>query len=102
MAQSLEVRVRIMRLTMSRSVSRTGCVVVSALLCGMTLSVRSADAQDAAGRMDALQLLNGSVESLVQRVAQSVVQVIVTSYGPVEKGVRTETDLVLGRQRIVA
>jgi serine protease Do len=48
-----------------------------------------------------LQQLNGSVESLVQRVAQSVVQVIVTSYGAVEKGIGAETDLAAGRQRTV-
>ena len=86
---------------MLRSGSRAGCVVVSALLCGMTLSARSADAQDVTGRIDALQQLNGSVESLVQRVAQSVVQVIVTSYGAVKQSNGAETDLVLGRQRTV-
>jgi S1-C subfamily serine protease len=86
---------------MLRSERRAGFVAVSALVCGMTLSARSADAQDATGRIDALQQLNGSVESLVHRVAQSVVQVMVTSYGPVEKGNGAETDLAVGRQRIV-
>src|SRR5258707_12756135 len=90
-----------MRMTMLRSGRRAGCAVVSALLCGMTLSARSAAAQGAAGRIDALQQLNGSVESLVRRVAQSVVQLIVTSYGPVEKAHGAETDLAVGRQRTV-
>ena len=80
---------------MLRSERRASVVAVSALFA------RSADAQDAIGRIDALQQLNGSVESLVQRVAESVVQVIVTSYGPVEKGSGAETDLVMGRQRTV-
>ena len=77
---------------MLRSRKRAGGVAVSALLCGMILSARSAGAQDVSGRIDALQQLNGSVESLVKRVAQSVVQVIVTSYGPVERGDGAETD----------
>jgi hypothetical protein len=75
--------------------------VLLALLSGVCLWARSADAQSATGRLDALQQLNGSVEILVQRVAQSVVQVVVTSSGPVEEGNRTDTDLVLGRQRTV-
>ncbi len=86
---------------MLRSERRVGFVAVSALLCGMTLSARSADAQSGTARIDALQQLNGSVESLVQRVAQSVVQVIATSYGPTEKTNGAETDLAVGRQRTV-
>jgi serine protease Do len=86
---------------MLRSDKRGGFVVVAALLCGVTLSARSADAQDVIGRIDALQQLNGSVESLVRRVAQSVVQVIATSYGPTEKGDGAETDLAVRRQRTV-
>jgi serine protease Do len=86
---------------MLRSRKRAGGVAVSALLCGMILSAGAADAQDASGRIDALQQLNGSVESLVKRVAQSVVQVIVTSYGPADRGDGAETDLAVGRQRTV-
>jgi serine protease Do len=90
-----------MRMATLRSERRVGFAAVSALLCGMTLSARSADAQSATARIDALQQLNGSVESLVQRVAQSVVQVIATGYGPTEKGNGAETDLAVGRQRTV-
>ena len=86
---------------MVRSGSRAGCVVVSALLCGMTLSARSADAQDAPAGIDALRQLNGSVESLVERVAQSVVQVIVTTYASMETGNRAQADLAVGLQRTV-
>jgi serine protease Do len=64
----------------------------------LAASAPRAAAQPAAERIDPLLQLNGSVESLVRRVSHSVVQVIVTSYGPVEKS-RTDTDLVLGRQR---
>src|SRR4051812_26526106 len=57
-----------------------------------------ASAQQAAGR-DPLHVLNGSVATLVETVSRSVVQVLVTSYGPVQQSDRTDTDLVIGRQR---
>ncbi len=71
------------------------------LVWGMSGLARSAYAQDASGRLEPLQQLNASVESLVTRVSQSVVQILVTSYGPSEENVRTETDLVVTRQRIL-
>jgi len=49
--------------------------------------------------VNALRLLNGSVAALVERVSPSVVQVLVTSYGPVQQSDRADTDLVIGRQR---
>src|SRR5262245_11176688 len=48
---------------------------------------------------DPLRLLNASIESLVRRVSASVVQVMVTSYGPVESGNPANTDAMIGRQR---
>ena len=57
-----------------------------------------ARAQPAAAR-DPLHLLNGSVSTLVETVSRSVVQVLVTSYGPVQQSDRMDTDLVIGRQR---
>jgi serine protease Do len=63
------------------------------------LTAVPAGAQESRGRLDALQQLNGSVATLVSSVSQSVVQVIVTSYGPVEPANRTDTDMVIGRQR---
>jgi serine protease Do len=47
---------------------------------------------------DPLHEFNNSVRALVRRVSPSVVQVMVTSYGPVESG-RNTTGLVLGRQQ---
>jgi serine protease Do len=63
------------------------------------LAATPAGAQEPHSRLDALQQLNGSVAALVRSVSQSVVQVIVTSYGPVEPANRTDTDMVIGRQR---
>jgi S1-C subfamily serine protease len=65
------------------------------------VSARPAQAQQTAAGLGALQQLNGSVAALVARVSQSVVQVIVTSYGPVDEQVRTDTNLVIGRQRSI-
>jgi serine protease Do len=71
-----------------------------ALLCLVVTSAAAppAVAQTPVGH-DPLHLLNDSVAALVQRVSQSVVQVLVTSYGPVQQTDRADTDLVIGRQR---
>lgn len=52
-------------------------------------------------RSQGLEELNASLAALAARVSQSVVQVLVTSYGPVEDQVRTDTNLVIGRQRSI-
>ena len=72
-----------------------GAATVSALLGH--LAAPPASAQEPSGRANALQQLNGSVASMVGTVSKSVVQVVVTSYGPVDQSSRTETD----RQEII-
>src|SRR4030095_12916300 len=62
---------------------------------------RVARAQAGPNALDALQQLNGSLAALAARVSPSVVQVLVTSYGPVDEPVRTDTNLVIGRQRSI-
>jgi serine protease Do len=75
--------------------------LVTLLLLLTTVAIpRSARAQAHTDR-NWLQQLNGSLESLVDRVSQSVVQVLVTSYGPVDDGNRGAADLVIGRQHSV-
>jgi serine protease Do len=49
---------------------------------------------------DPLHEFNNSVRALVRRVSPSVVQVMVTGYGPVESS-RSTTGLVLGRQQSI-
>jgi serine protease Do len=70
-------------------------VLVAAALLAAPAPAR---AQQATGR-DPLHVLNGSVATLVETVSRSVVQVLVTSYGPVQQSDRMDTDLVIGRQR---
>jgi serine protease Do len=51
---------------------------------------------------DPLHQLNSSIEAIVKRVAPSVVQVIVTGFGPVGEGNDSEASLVVGRQHSMA
>jgi len=74
-----------------------GAATVSALI--VSLAARPVAAQEAAARSNPLQQLNASVTAMVSSVSKSVVQVVVTSYGPVTPSARDETDLVIGRQR---
>jgi serine protease Do len=45
-----------------------------------------------------LKLFSQALESLVKRVSPSVVQIVVTGYGPLEDAGRDDTDVVIGRQ----
>jgi len=48
-----------------------------------------------------LRNLNASVEELTAQVSLSVVQVLVTGYGPIDDHARGDTGLVIGRQRAI-
>jgi serine protease Do len=48
-----------------------------------------------------LRKLNESVDALIKKVSPSVVQILVTGYGPVESGERGNTAVVIGRQRAI-
>lgn len=74
---------------------------VTFLLLLTTLAIPASARAQAHTDRNWLQQLNGSVESLVERVSQSVVQVLVTSYGPVDDGNRAAADLVIGRQHSI-
>ncbi|MEP7310057.1 MAG: trypsin-like peptidase domain-containing protein [Acidobacteriota bacterium] len=58
-----------------------------------------AGASDGTQSIESLRHLSQSVEALVTQVSPSVVQVLVTGYGPVEDPGRGDTDVVIGRQR---
>jgi len=77
----------------------TALVLVGALVCALSVTTERVNARESSTRIDALLRLNGSVESLVHQVSQSVVQVVVTSYGPVDQNDHTAAELVIGRQR---
>jgi serine protease Do len=75
---------------------------------GLALFFSSAAADGQAGdpakdepRTDELRKLNESVDALVKKVSPSVVQILVTGYGPLEQGDRGNTSSVIGRQRAI-
>jgi serine protease Do len=50
---------------------------------------------------DELRKLNESVDALIRKVSPSVVQVLVTGYGPLEEGEHGSTATIIGRQRAI-
>jgi serine protease Do len=69
------------------------------LLITPPLSAQSARRPPAVATL--LKDLSASVEELTTRVSMSVVQVLVTGYGPVDERARGEPGLVIGRQRSI-
>jgi serine protease Do len=59
----------------------------------------AAPAQDRSD--NTLRKLNESVEALIKKVSPSVVQILVTGYGPIESSEHGTTALTLGRQRAI-
>src|SRR5713226_7718210 len=60
-----------------------------------------AEAQSLDHSTDELRKLNQSVDALIKKVSPSVVQILVTGYGPLEEGERGSTNAVIGRQRAI-
>src|SRR5690242_515361 len=48
-----------------------------------------------------LRKLNQSVGALIKKVSPSVVQILVTGYGPLEEADHGNTNTVIGRQRAI-
>jgi serine protease Do len=59
----------------------------------------SAAAQDRGD--NALRKLNESVDALIKKVSPSVVQILVSGYGPIDSGEHSNTAVVIGRQRAI-
>src|ERR1700751_5907941 len=57
--------------------------------------------QSSGGGTDELRKLNESAGALIKRVSPSVVQILVTGYGPLEEGEKGSTSSVIGRQRAI-
>jgi serine protease Do len=69
------------------------CLLIPAPLAAQTAAPPRTDSP--------LRAFNDSVEALTTRVSASVVQVLVTGYGPVDEHKDGESGLVLGRQRSI-
>src|SRR5260370_20891966 len=74
-------------------------LLVSAL--GLFLSLPSVRGQSSGGGTDELRKLNESAAALIKRVSPSVVQILVTGYGPLEEGEKGNASSVIGRQRAI-
>jgi len=61
----------------------------------------AASAQSRDHSTDALRKLNESVDALIKKVSPSVVQILVTGYGPLEDAEHGNTTAVIGRQRAI-
>jgi serine protease Do len=77
----------------------TRCLSAACLLLVAALPARAAGEQTPDRP---LRQFSDSIAALVKRVSPTVVQVLVTGYGPVDGGRENATDLVLGRQRSLA
>jgi serine protease Do len=73
-----------------------------AIACATTLAwpLRT-QAQTPDSSTDTLHKLNESVDTLIKKVSPSVVQILVTGYGPLEEGDHASTSAVIGRQRAI-
>jgi serine protease Do len=84
-----------------RGILRNLCVLI--LACGLAATVCAlptrAQTPDTSG--DTLHKLNESVDNLIKKVSPSVVQILVTGYGPLDEGERTSTSVIIGRQRAI-
>jgi len=72
---------------------------VLALIFFSCLATRIVSAQDRS--LENLQKLNQSVDALIKKVSPSVVQILVTGYGPLEEGDHGNTNTIIGRQRAI-
>jgi serine protease Do len=70
-------------------------LIAAGLLVALAPSTRAADAATS----DPLQQFSASIQALVTRVSPSVVQVLVTGYGPVDDGRDSDTNFMVGKQR---
>src|SRR5262249_26449580 len=80
---------------------RAVCLVPLLLVFAGSASPAHAQKAASATAPDALSRLNEAVDALTRKVWPSVVQILVTSYGPREDSGRSDTTAVVGRQRSI-
>jgi serine protease Do len=80
-----------------RSVARI--LSVAAALVSLFIANGRAQAQDRP--MEELRRVNESVDALIRKVSPSVVQILVSGYGPLEETDHGNTGVVIGRQRAI-
>src|SRR6202045_3570093 len=85
-------------------ISRRLAMQLVRALCGSALfllvHLPAAHGQSPDHSSDELRKLNQSVNALIKKVSPSVVQILVTGYGPLEEGERGNTNVVIGAQKV--
>jgi serine protease Do len=73
------------------------------LVAGVAASLSFVSIADAQAKPEdnTLRKLNESVDALIRKVSPSVVQILVTGYGPLEETKSGNTGVVIGRQRAI-
>ena len=71
-------------------------ITTAAFIAALPNSARAQQSGD-----NTLRKLNESVDALIKKVSPSVVQILVTGYGPVESSDHSNTASVIGRQRAI-
>jgi serine protease Do len=72
-----------------------------AMSCTLVLSVSAQRVQAQGSSTEALRRMNEAVGELIRKVSPSVVQILVTGYGPLGDSSQGNTDVVIGRQRAI-
>jgi len=71
-------------------------LVIAAFVAALPNSATAQDRGD-----NTLHKLNESVDALIRKVSPSIVQILVTGYGPIESAERGNTAVTIGRQRAI-
>ena len=79
--------------------ARHATCLILAVSASLAWTGTPARAQDRS--TDSLHKFNESVDALIKKVSPSVVQILVTGYGPLEEGQHGNTGVVIGRQRAI-
>lgn len=77
---------------------------ITLFLCGayfLFAAVLPAQTATKDSSLDPLHKMSNTIEALVKQVSPSVVQILVTGYGPLEEGDHSDTGLVIGKQRAI-
>jgi serine protease Do len=78
----------------------TSCLFIP-IAASLFLCIPASRAQAQGRSAEELRKLNDSVDALIRKVSPSVVQILVSGYGPLEESDHNNTGAVIGRQRAI-
>jgi serine protease Do len=80
---------------------RSAALIVAGVAASLLLMPRAEAQAQNKPEDNTLRKLNESVDALIRKVSPSVVQILVTGYGPLEESKSGNTGVVIGRQRAI-